>query len=390
MSRAGVEVLVVGGGVIGAAVAAELAPDRDVLLLEREHVGAGASALAAGEVTMTPSYSDYPRIAEHANRFFAALSGTGSFEYHPRPSLELVPPERADAARRRADRLAGEGIAVSFLEPAAVENRHPRFDLSGYAGAISHEETGFLDPYTLTVTLADMAEERGATVETGRGATGLLVDNGDVVGVTTERGPIPAETVVVALGWRTERFLREYVSLPVRPYRTQIVVLEPPDPLPEDFPMGWIPGRHVYFKPEPNGDLLVGGFSAAVEEPATASDQVDEAFRNHVAELVPSTIPGMDGAGFVDGWAGIDGATPDTRPIIDAPDVAPDGLVVATGFHGRGVMTAPVAATVVGDLVRDVEPTLPHEPFRLSRFESRSREFPFTSISAGTDDYDEP
>jgi glycine/D-amino acid oxidase-like deaminating enzyme len=152
--------------------------------------------------------------------------------------------------------------------------------------------------------------------------------------------------------------------------------------------MGWIPGSHVYFRPEVNGDLLVGGWSFAEDDPVGASEKADEEFRTHVAGLVPTFLDDLERAGFVDGWAGIDAATPDTRPIVDAPDDAPDGLVVATGFHGRGVMTAPVTATVVRDLLLDASPSLPHEPFALDRFDSRSAEFPFHSISSGDDDYE--
>ncbi|WP_154020450.1 FAD-dependent oxidoreductase [Halorubrum halophilum] len=94
----------------------------------------------------------------------------------------------------------------------------------------------------------------------------------------------------------------------------------------------------------------------------------------------------MDGAlRVVDGWAGIDGATPDTRPIIDSPGDAPDGLVIAAGFHGRGVMSAPVARRLIRSLVAAEDSPLPSEPFSLDRFSSRSPDFEFMSISAGGD-----
>ena len=387
MSDPEVDVAIVGGGVVGCASAMALAPDLDVLVLEADQIAGGATALAAGEVTMSPSYTDHPTVAEHANEFFRAFDGTGAFEYDERPSLELVPPEGEQAARRRVDRLAAEDVRVAFLEPETVEETYPRFDLADYVGAVRHEETGFVDPYTLAMTYKSVAEERGARIETGRRVTDLIVD-GDVKGVETERGSVRAETVVVAAGWRTEPFLRDYLALPVRPYRTQIVVLESSSPFGDTFPMGWIPGAGVYFKPELNGDILVGGWSAAEADPVGASDQADEAFKLHVADLMPTVIDSLDRAKFVDGWAGIDGATPDTRPIVDAPAAGPDGLVVATGFHGRGVMTSPVAATLVRSFVTGETTQLPTEPFELSRFDSKGTDFPFISISSGDEDYD--
>ena len=202
-------------------------------------------------------------------------------------------------------------------------------------------------------------------------------------GVVTDEGERLADHVVVAAGWRTEELLRDVYQIPVQPYRTQCIVLEPDEPLSDEFPMGWIPGQHVYFRAELNGDLLVGGWSFAEDDPESASVQEDESFREHVASLLPRFFSEFDGAGVVNGWAGIDGATPDTFPIIDAPADAPDGLVVATGFNGRGIMTSPVAATLVGDFVRGDDPRLPTDPFDIERFDSRSPDFRFISISAG-------
>ena len=378
------DVIVVGGGVIGCAVAREFAPDHDVLVVEAGQLAAEATALAAGEITITPSYSDVPSVADHANEFFREFDGTAEFEFTERKSIELVPPAREGEARRRAERLAGKGLGVEFLDAEAVEEIYPRFDLSEFVGGVRHHETGFVDPYSFAMALHDEAEARGATFRTHTPIADVLVEDEAVVGIETAEGEtIRASTVVAAAGWRTPSLIGELVELPVRPYRTQCVVLEPATPLDNGFPMGWVPGQHVYFRPEHNGDLLVGGWSFAEDSPETASTNEDEEFRDHVADLVPGFLHDFDAARFVNGWAGVDGATPDTRPIIDMPGDAPDGLVVATGFHGRGVMTAPVAATAVGSLVRDTEVPFPLDPFRLERFDSRSPDFEFVSISAG-------
>lgn len=392
-------VAIVGGGVIGCAAARELAPDHDVLVLERDRIAEGATARAAGEVTMTPSYTDHPAIAAYANDFFRAYDGTGAFEYTETPSVELVTAEREETARARVDRLQGDGVDVAFLDAAAVADRWPRLDVSEFVGAVRFADTGHLDPYTLATTMRGDAEDRGARFRTGVTVTDLIVDqeetdasgganasegaNASVTGVETDAGTVTADAVVVAAGWQTPELLAPSLQLPVRPYRTQCLVLRPDSSLPASFPMGWIPGEHVYFRREANGDLLVGGWSFAEDDPAAASRSADEAFRDHVAGLVPRFLRTEGALRVVDGWAGIDGATPDTRPIIDAPADGPTGLVVATGFHGRGVMTAPVAGALVRSHVADEEPPVPAAPFRLARFESRSADFEFFSISAG-------
>ncbi|GGL66115.1 NAD(P)/FAD-dependent oxidoreductase [Halocalculus aciditolerans] len=383
------DAVIVGGGVVGVAAARDLAPDYDVVVVEKGAVAGEASALAAGEVTLATTYiGEREGIAEYGTSFFRDYSGTGDFHYEERNGVELVPQGRGGEAREYAAGLRDTGANVEYIDPPTGRERYPRIDFDRFDGGIEFRDTGFLDPYTFATTLADDAEDRGATICTERAVTGLVVENGTVTGVETEGGRIDADHVVAAAGWRTTSFLAEHLEIPVQPYRTQCIVLEPDDPVGEDFPMGWLPGEHVYFRPELNGDVLVGGFSFAEDDPERASGQADEAFRQHVAELLPRFVEGGDRARFVNGWAGVDGATPDTLPIIDAPDAAPDGLVVAAGFHGRGVMTAPIAAAIVNALVRDTTPPFTRDPFRLDRFEDTSPDFEFTSISAGDDDYD--
>ncbi|WP_416841387.1 NAD(P)/FAD-dependent oxidoreductase [Haloferax sp. DFSO52] len=384
------DVVIVGGGVIGCAAARLLATDHDVVVVERGQLAAEATALAAGEVTITPSYTDYPEVGTHALEFFLEYDGTGQFHYEARESVEIVPTARIGEAQRRSERLASEGYDVEFLDADEVESRFSGLDLEdGFDGGVRHTETGFVDPYTFATTLAADATERGATFLTETDVTEILVEDDVVVGVDTDAGRIDAPTVIVAAGWRTSLFLDDITPIPVRPYRTQCIVLDLDTDVGDDFPMGWIPGEHVYFRPELNGDLLVGGWSFATDDPVGASGNADEAFIQHVADLAPRFLADGDTARFVNGWAGVDGATPDTRPIIDAPADAPDGLVVATGFHGRGIMTAPVAATLVRSIVTGEATDLPREPFAIDRFESRSRDFRFVSISSGDESYED-
>ncbi|SFG48777.1 Glycine/D-amino acid oxidase [Halopelagius inordinatus] len=335
-------------------------------------------------MTMAPSYTDYPAIAAAANDFFREYDGTRDFSYVESESVELVSPEREGEARRRVERLTGEGVALEFLDAAEAASAYPRFDFSSFAGVVRHDETGFCDPETFAETLAADASDAGATFETGVEVTGLAAEDGVVRGAETTDGVRESDAVVAAAGWRTPDLLAPHLRLPVRPYRTQCAVYRPDPPLTADHPMGWVPGEHVYFRRMQNDeDLLVGGWSVAEDAPESASRESDEAFRDHVRALVPTFLTGFDDPRLVDHWAGVDAATPDTRPIVDAPADAPEGLVVATGFHGRGIMTAPVAATAVRSLLTGADAPFSLDPFRLDRFDSRSAEFEFHSISDG-------
>ena len=186
---------------------------------------------------------------------------------------------------------------------------------------------------------------------------------------------------MVAAGWWTAPLLDPYLTVPIRPYRTQCVVLDPGEPLGESFPIARVGSERLYFRPEHGGTLLVGGHHDLLDHPREADESIDESFREAVASTISRLLSGFDEAGVVEGWAGVDTGTPDGDPIVDAPDEAPDGLVVATGFNGLGVMFSPVAGRAVRALVADDEPAFSVEPFALDRIEERSQDFALYTTS---------
>jgi glycine/D-amino acid oxidase-like deaminating enzyme len=134
-------------------------------------------------------------------------------------------------------------------------------------------------------------------------------------------------------------------------------------------------------RPEHNGDLLVGGMAELVDDPGAASTSADEAFRDQCAAAVPDLFYGFDTAGVVNDWAGVDTASPDARPIIDAPTETPDGLVVATGFNGLGVMVSPVVGPAVRELLGGASAPFALSSFSMERFDRTGVEFDLRSTS---------
>jgi len=364
-------VIVVGAGVAGCASARELAPDHEVRVLDREGVAAGATGLAAGVIAPTLFYRDLPAAARHANAFFRAFDGTAGFSFTERPRLDVIRPDGARAARETAAKLADEGFPVAWLDAEDVAASYPRVRPDGFAGAVEYGDAGWVDPHEYATALAAAAAGRGATVETGVTVEALLVEDGRTVGVATDAGPRYGDRVVVAAGPATPGLVD--VPLPVRAYRTQCVVLDPAEPPGESFPIGRIGDLGLYFRPERGGGLLVGGAHEPVDDPAAASRDADESFTLEVADAIPDLLAGFTDAGIASDWAGVDAATPDARPIVDAPTAGPDGLVVATGFNGLGIMASPIAGSLVRALVTGEPAPVPRAAFALDRFDRADR-----------------
>lgn len=372
------DVLVVGAGVAGCAVARELASDHSVRVLDRAGVASGATGRSAGLVSPSLFYGDVPAVARYATEFFRAFDGTDGFQFTERPRIDFVADDAAEA-RATATRLSDSGFPVAYHTADELARRFDAIRPSHYVGGLVYEDTGWVDPYAYATTLQREAERHGATFETGRTVTGVLVEDSAVTGVETESGTVEAEVVVLAAGWRTPDLLPTGVEVPVRPYRTQCVVLDPDEPLADSFPLGRFADEHLYLRPEHNGDLLVGGAHELVDDPRRCSLDADESFRLQVAAFLPEVIEGFDRAGFVTGWAGVDAATPDARPIVDA--VGPDGLVVATGFNGLGIVVSPVVGPVVRAILTGEPAPVPRSPFRATRFDSVDSSFALHSTS---------
>lgn len=234
------DVVLIGAGVVGCAAARELAPDHDVLVVEKGQVAGETTAKASGLVSIVHDYDEHPGAARYALDFFDEYDGTGNFSYTRRPSVQLVDPEIEAEARADAERIAANGFDVSYLDIEEVEERYPgAFVLDDFVAAVEFREGGWVDPYTLAMTLKDDAEERGATFETGVAVESIRTDGDEVRGVETDAGTVDASHVVCAAGWRTRELVSEFVDVPVRPFRYQTVNLETDREFEATYPVAW-------------------------------------------------------------------------------------------------------------------------------------------------------
>lgn len=383
------DVVVVGAGINGCVAAKFLAEDHDVLVLERDQIAAATTAKASGLISVAHDYIDHLEAATYAADFFDDYDGTWDFEFTQRNNLRLVPPGTEDLARSEAARIE-EHFEMAYIDSTdEIEDRYPgTFELDSFVGAIEVEQGGWVDPYTLTMTYKQDAEDAGADFETGVEVTGVTTEDGAVTGVETDEDSFTADTVVVAMGWHTKEFVSEWVDLPIRPFRYQWVNLEVERDFPDYVPVAWDIRSGLYWRPEHNGDLHVGGGTYYVDEPGTIRSTPTESFKRHVAMTIPEQVTNVEDARISSGdtcHIG-DTATPDERPIHDAPDDCPDGLVISTGMHGFGIMGSPVTGAAVRSLVTGEDAPFPMSKYRLDRFDDGPHDWSATFINESPDD----
>lgn len=347
------DTLVVGDGIIGLAIAAELARrGAKVTVLGREQQG--AASWASGGL-LAPSTGPLPEAVRHF--FEASLSAYPAFVAELRahdPELAVIRGliELADE-RRLID--AGAGAADHSLTRAELAGLEP--NLPWRPGALLHPHDGAVDARRLLAALRREAESSDR-IDFIRNAPATRLDAaGDRLTVRTAGGGTFAhETVVLAAGAWAAQLDGLPRPLPVSPLKGQMVALAG-CPLRHPVLAG-----HTYLVPR--GDLTIVG---STSEDVGFDWSTDDATVARLAGVAAQIIPSMAGARVVGSWAGVRPMTPDRMPVIGRdPDV--DGLIYACGHSRNGILLAPATAQAVADLATQTVPNQNLGAFAVSRF----------------------
>ena len=361
------EVVVIGAGVQGSAVALRLAQaGRSVLVLERSIPGAEASSAAGGILSpgvealepgafydlCAASLARYPAFAAEVERLsglWVGFRGGGTLEV-------ALDDEVARVLAARAEKLQRGGIAVEVLDGEAARRLEPGLS-ERTRGALHFPEEASLDPRLLGRALAIAAQRAGARFLTGQ-VRRIAVEGGRAAGVDHEAGRIQAGAVVLAAGsWSLQV---EGHGLPpgaVRPVRGQMGVLDTRPPLLSRV----IFSEKGYLVPRADGRILCGSTmeEAGFETAVTAGGLL------HVLGLAVEIAPRLAQAPFVECWSNFRPATPDGSPIL-GPGALP-GLFYATGHYRNGILLTPITAEAVSAAVMGRPTPVDLAPFSPAR-----------------------
>ena len=349
--RASAEVIVVGGGIIGCAVAHEIARRGGrVRLIEARAVGGGATHASAGILAPYIEGHDRGPLFHLALRSLAiyddfvrdaTVDAGADVDYSRCGSLEIAAtPAHADELRAIAGADAAAGL--EWLTPEDACELEPALP-PAIDGALRSPMHGYVSVPALTEALVWAALRHGAELETARRIRAIDPDGGRLRVVADDGASWTADTVIVAAGsWTTQLERAEPAARAVRPVRGQLLRLAwTGKPLSHVI---W--GRDCYVVPWKDGTVLVG---ATVEE-VGFDERTTAAGVRDLLDAVCELLPEAWGATFIEARAGLRPATPDGLPIIGRSHDVP-GLVYATGHFRNGVLLAPLTALLVADLV---------------------------------------
>jgi sarcosine oxidase subunit beta len=364
------EAVIIGAGIMGCAIAHALAERglTDIVILERDQIGRGATADAAGGVRQQFSTETNIRLARESIRVWETFPERFGRDIGLRQQgylFLLSNPAEEPVFRQNLALQQRLGVPSRWVMPDEIVELNPAVVLDDIFGGTFCPEDGWCDTYGATMGFAQAARALGVQIEEETPATGIFVEGGRVRGVRTPAGDINAPLVIITAGPQTRGVgAMAGVDLPVDPYRRMSFVTEPFDALPQILPMTIEFANGLYFHPESRG-FLFGMANRA--EPSSFTKTVDEGWMTTTVEALVARAPAFAEASILRGWAGFYEVTPDDNPLLGWTG-DPEGLAVAAGFSGHGFMQGPAIGRCMAELLLDGTSAIDITPFRPSRF----------------------
>jgi sarcosine oxidase subunit beta len=364
------DVVIVGGGISGCALAYQLAKRTvDVVLLERETLGSQSTGKCAGGVRQQFSTEDNVRVMRLSVKLLESFEQeTG----HPADFRQIgylfvfTQPQQVEDFRHNMDMWHRVGLTEArWVDPAEAAKMVPILSVEDVLGCTFCPTDGIASPNDVTSGYAAAARRLGARLREGVEVTGIDIAAGRVQGVRTSAGDIATRLVINCAGpWAASIGRMAGLEIPVLPYRRHIAVTGTFPAVPRNTPMTVDFHTSLYFHPEGDGVLM--GMSDRAEPPAFVTD-VNWDFLEKMFEQAARRAPALAGAGVKTAWAGLYESTPDHQAIL-GPIAEVEGFWCAAGFSGHGFMQAPAAALLLTQLLLDKKSEIDISSFAFERF----------------------
>lgn len=349
------DIVVIGGGVMGASTAYHLAARglKKVLLLEKEQFfGQGATGRCAGgiryqfgtEVNVRLSIESLPMLER-----FEEETGQ-QIDLRKCGYLFLLAGEQdVKVYKKNLEMQHKLGVQTEWLSGDEIRRRLPMMVLDDVLGGTYHAGDGLADPNGVVMGYIAAALRSGAQAVSEVEVTDIIVKGGRVNAVQTSAGKVSTPLVVNAAGpWAGLVGKLAGVDIPITPIRRQMCTTDALAAIPADFPFVIDFAQSLYFHRE--GPGILTGMSNP-DQAAGFDQNIDREWELIHLEAAAARLPVLQEARLVSHWAGLYEVTPDAHPIYGMTPV--QGFLVCAGFSGHGFMHGPITGKLMSEIILD-------------------------------------
>jgi sarcosine oxidase subunit beta len=349
------DMIIIGGGVMGASTAYHLAAcgQRNILLLEKDDFfGQGATGRCAGgvryqfgtEVNIRLSLLSLPMLERFKDEIGQVV------DYRKTGYLFLLTNPIDVEVFEHNVRLQNQlGAPTEWLSGEEIRARLPMMRLEDVLAGSYNPKDGLVDPNSVVMGYISASQRLGVKALTSIPVTGIQITSGRVCGVQTPYQKVEAPIVVDATGpWSGATSRMAGIDVPVAPIRRQWLTTSAITELPPDFPFVIDFAQSLYFHPE--GPGLLTGMSNPAEKPGF-DQTIDPEWELVHMEAAINRLPLLEHAGVASRLAGLYEVTPDDHPIFGKTPIS--GYYIVSGFSGHGFMHGPIAGKLMSEIILD-------------------------------------
>lgn len=368
--KASRDILIIGGGIIGLAIAIELKRQgAKVTVISKDFVQAAGNAAAGmlapmAEKITSPPMLDlclrsrwlYPEWTQKLEELTGVETG-----YLPCGILAPVYSEPKSISEADSNAVWLDKQAIQLYQPGLGDR---------IVGGWWYPEDGQVDNRCLMRSLLQAAQTLGVEIQEGVSVKAIQQKQGRVNGVLTDFGQLEAEQYVLAAGsWSSQ-----LMPLPVRPVKGQMMSLKMPQKLHQPFPLQRVLyGENIYLVPRQDGRLIVGATVEEVDWTPFNTPRGMQSLLHKATDLYPAVADWQ----IEEFWWGFRPGTPDELPILGRSVC--ENLFLATGHYRNGILLAPITASLITELILEQKSDPLLAEFSYQRFYHQSSNM--TSIS---------
>ena len=363
------DVVIIGGGVMGCAIAYNLAREGlKPVVVEKSDIGGEASGANGGGVRQSArNLKEMPLAIESIQIYGQLHEELGmDLEYVREGNLRLcTSEEELDTMRKSVENQKAANLELEMLDRKQVLNINPHIG-EKVVGASFCPTDGHVNPFLVTYAFYQKAKGLGARFFTHEEVKDIRLQKSKVTAVITDKQVFETDLVINAAGVAGRKVANMVgLDLPMRPVFSEAMITEPYPSLFKQM-IGHAKGL-FYGRQTMHGSFFWGGFVGTEQFIHREGKPLFHFIGPAISEMVIDFFPILKNVNVIRTWSGLIAAISDGIPVLGYTEEVP-GFVFATGFSGHGFGLAPVIGRLIGELIMDCQTSIPISDFCFGRF----------------------